>query len=112
MIEVVGAIDKEGRCQHYHQEVDVVAIKFKCCNTYYGCFYCHEHSADHPAMTWPQQEWGCKAIQCGNCKTELTIQAYLNSNYCCPVCQFQFNPRCANHNHLYFDVSLGSKCNL
>ncbi|MCG7406153.1 CHY zinc finger protein [Paenibacillus sp. ACRRX] len=112
MIEVTGAIDKQGRCKHYHQEMDVVAIKFKCCNIYYGCYFCHEDSANHPAVTWPKQEWDSKAIHCGNCQTELTIQTYLNSNYRCPVCQFQFNPKCANHSHLYFEADSVSTCNL
>ena len=28
-------VDKETRCLHYHSEVDRIAIKFYCCNSYY-----------------------------------------------------------------------------
>lgn len=39
--------DDQTRCIHYHSAVDIIAIKFKCCNTYYPCFYCHEEEAGH-----------------------------------------------------------------
>ena len=37
-------------------------------------------------------------------KTEISINEYFNSNYKCPNCSSAFNPKCSNHNHLYFDV--------
>ncbi|MEQ7049667.1 CHY zinc finger protein [Paenibacillaceae sp. P-4] len=103
MIQVKGAIDANTRCCHYHSEVDVIAIKFKCCGTYYGCYYCHEEAEDHEPMVWPIAEWGTKAILCGNCHTELTIHEYLSCNYECPICRTSFNPGCKNHDHLYFE---------
>ena len=103
MIHVAGAIDEQGRCKHYHKEIDIVAIKFKCCDTYYGCYFCHEEAADHKAKVWLKAEWDTKAILCGNCYTKLTIKEYLNCHYRCPLCHFQFNPGCSNHNHLYFE---------
>ncbi|WP_289355543.1 CHY zinc finger protein [Paenibacillus sp. S-12] len=103
MIHVTGAIDTMTRCRHYHSEVDVIAIKFKCCDVYYGCYYCHAEMADHQPIVWPMEEQGAKAILCGSCYAELTIEQYLNSHYKCPVCNVSFNPGCKNHNHLYFE---------
>ncbi|NOU96351.1 hypothetical protein GC093_24500 [Paenibacillus sp. LMG 31456] len=102
MNKVTGAIDGQTRCKHYHSELDIIAIKFKCCDTYYGCYYCHEETVNHEAMVWPKLEWHTKAILCGSCHTELSINQYLNSSYVCPSCNSPFNPGCSNHNHLYF----------
>ena len=95
--------DNQTRCVHYHSELDIIAIKFKCCNTYYPCFTCHEEEADHHPERWRQDEWKTKAVLCGACKTEMTIQEYFDSDYICPSCKAAFNPRCKNHNHLYFE---------
>jgi uncharacterized CHY-type Zn-finger protein len=100
---VIGAIDSHTRCKHYHSERDVIAIKFKCCDTYYGCYYCHEELAGHQPIIWPKQEWQTKAVLCGNCSAEIAIEDYLSSNYQCPECQTDFNPGCRNHYHLYFE---------
>ena len=95
--------DDETRCVHYHSLLDVIAIKFKCCNQYYPCYTCHEEAADHAAKTWSKNEFGTKAILCGVCKNELTIHEYLTSNNQCPFCKTPFNPKCKNHQHLYFE---------
>jgi uncharacterized CHY-type Zn-finger protein len=102
-IKVYGKlIDDETRCEHYHAQVDVIAIKFKCCEKYYPCYQCHEETADHPAQTWTKDEWDIKAILCGVCKNELTINEYMRSGNCCPNCKGAFNPNCSKHYHLYF----------
>ena len=50
MPRVLGpVVDEMTRCVHYRTEVDIVAIKFACCNEYYPCHRCHEETADHPA---------------------------------------------------------------
>ncbi len=103
---VIGASDPQTRCKHYHGELDIVAIKFKCCNTYYGCYYCHEEAVDHPAIVWGAEEAGAVAILCGACRSELTIEEYLNSDAVCPTCTTGFNPRCSNHYHFYFHPDL------
>ena len=42
---VKGAVlDEETRCAHYHSEIDRIAIKFYCCDTYFPCYECHEES--------------------------------------------------------------------
>jgi uncharacterized CHY-type Zn-finger protein len=103
--DVRGALkDKQTRCEHYHLDVDIVAIKFKCCNTYYSCCKCHEEGADHPTEVWKKQEFENKAILCGACGTELTINEYLDSMSSCHYCNASFNSRCKYHSHLYFDL--------
>lgn len=105
MITVKGKIvDDETRCEHYHSPLDVIAIKFKCCNDYYLCYECHKESVDHETKVWQKEEWNTKAILCGVCKEELTINEYFDSNNHCPHCNAAFNPKCSNHYHLYFEV--------
>ena len=87
-IEVRGLkVDKQTRCVHYHTEKDIIAIKYKCCNTYYPCHRCHEEVAGHEALIWKKEERGEKAILCGACGTELTIDAYVRSGSRCPACR-------------------------
>ena len=97
-------IDQQTRCQHWHSELDVIAIKFKCCEKYYPCFSCHEEEADHEPKVWPKSEFDSKAILCGVCGTELSITDYQSSNNTCPNCKAAFNPGCSKHYHLYFET--------
>ena len=95
--------DDETRCVHYGSAMDIIAIKFKCCNTYYSCYYCHEKDADHSATVWNKDEFETPAVLCGKCNQELKITEYKNCNYKCPHCYAAFNPKCSNHDHLYFE---------
>lgn len=97
-------VDQQFRCFHYHSAVDIVAIKFKCCNTYYACYFCHKEIADHETQVWDKEEFMTKAIACGNCSNEMTIAAYLSSGNNCPNCEALFNPKCINHYHFYFFI--------
>ncbi len=97
-------VDEYTRCVHYHSSRDVIAIKFKCCHDYYPCFTCHEEQAGHEHRQWKRNEFNEKAIFCGICKTEMTINEYLNSNNACPFCGTEFNPNCSHHYHLYFEL--------
>jgi uncharacterized CHY-type Zn-finger protein len=99
-------IDDQTRCVHYHSKLDVVAIKFKCCAEYYPCIHCHEEAAGHTVQRWQSSEWNLKAILCGACRHELTINEYFHCNYKCPACDSAFNPACKNHDHLYFESRL------
>ena len=104
-IKVYGKlIDDNTRCVHYHSPLDVIAIKFKCCGEYYPCYQCHEETAGHAALAWNKDEWNTKAILCGVCKTEMSIEQYLGSANQCPFCNASFNPNCSKHYHLYFEV--------
>lgn len=98
-------VDDQTRCVHYHSEKDIIAIRMKCCGEYYPCITCHSETAGHAAAIWPRAEFDTKAILCGACFTELTINEYLQSNNACPECQTNFNPGCSKHYHLYFDMS-------
>ncbi|KQL41869.1 hypothetical protein AN960_00985 [Bacillus sp. FJAT-25509] len=102
-MKVIGSIDLHTRCKHYHTARDIIAIKFKCCDTYFGCYFCHEESTNHEPKVWGKDEWQTKAILCGNCHEELTIQEYQDCHYKCPKCESDFNPGCKNHYHLYFE---------
>ncbi|CAG9620497.1 CHY zinc finger protein [Sutcliffiella rhizosphaerae] len=103
-IQVLGStVDNETRCTHYHSEKDIIAIKFYCCKEYYPCYQCHLEHAKHSIDVWPKSEFHQKAILCGKCKKELTINEYRESNANCPSCLSNFNPRCQLHSHLYFE---------
>lgn len=102
MIVYGASVDDQTRCIHYATALDVVAIKFVCCDRYYPCHLCHEQEADHPARQWPVAERGQDAILCGVCKAELSIEAYLLVDEC-PSCGASFNPNCRLHSDLYFE---------
>lgn len=103
-IEVKGVnVDHHTRCKHYSTERDIIAIKFKCCNTYYPCYQCHNETTNHPTEIWSKAEKHTKAILCGCCGKELTIDEYIESESTCPNCNASFNPGCENHYHLYFE---------
>lgn len=101
--EVKGLLkDKQTRCEHYHTAKDVIAIKFPCCQTYYPCHACHEETAQHSARVWKKEEFDHKAVLCGCCGRELTIDEYLKCGFRCPQCGTEFNPNCRLHYSLYF----------
>ena len=90
------------QCAHYHSKRDVVAIRFKCCDAFYACIHCHEELADHAPERWTKDEWHTQAILCGRCRNTLSIAEYMGSENVCPRCRAEFNPRCADHYHYYF----------
>ena len=96
-------MDAQTRCKHYHSLRDIIAIKFNCCQQYYPCFECHEETADHPARVWRKVDWNIKAVLCGACGHEMTINEYLSSKNQCPSCRSAFNPNCSKHYQLYFE---------
>ncbi|MBI4512762.1 MAG: hypothetical protein HY702_01510 [Gemmatimonadetes bacterium] len=97
-------VDAHTRCVHYDGPRDIVAIKFRCCGRYYACYSCHEELESHPAARWARGEFGERAVLCGACGAELTINAYLACGYRCPSCGAGFNPGCARHHPLYFET--------
>lgn len=96
-------VDDETRCIHYASPLDVVAIRFKCCGKYYPCYQCHEEAEAHPIERWEKREWDTKAVLCGVCKHEMTIREYMGAS-ACPHCGAPFNPGCAAHYPLYFQI--------
>jgi uncharacterized CHY-type Zn-finger protein len=97
-------VDPRGRCAHYRSPEDVVAVRFPCCGAFWACHACHAGLADHEAERWPASDFRRKAVRCGACGAELTIDAYLDSPSECPRCGAAFNPRCERHHHLYFEA--------
>lgn len=98
-------LDPNSRCLHFHSQTDVIAIKMRCCATYYACIDCHTALAGHSAEVWPRAEWGRKAVLCGVCGREMSMNEYMGSGDRCPHCSAPFNPGCRKHYHLYFDDS-------
>ncbi|MBY0433725.1 MAG: chromophore lyase [Cyclobacteriaceae bacterium] len=98
-------VDSETRCVHYHSDLDIIAIKFKCCEQFYPCFECHEETAGHQSVVWGLNERKEKAVLCGVCRYEMSIDEYLQCENRCPSCQAKFNPGCEKHYHLYFEMN-------
>ncbi|WP_077303063.1 CHY zinc finger protein [Virgibacillus pantothenticus] len=110
MVHIYGqVVDQETRCVHYHSSEDIIAIKFKCCQKYYPCYQCHQHAESHPIEVWPKDQFNQKAILCGVCKTEFTIEQYLHINQCTD-CGSVFNDGCRLHHHLYFKGTYKTRC--
>lgn len=97
------AVDPQTRCTHYDDRQDVVAIAFPCCEPFYPCFRCHDAVTDHDRERWPSARFDEHAVLCGACTRTLSIDDYLGVD-CCPHCGHAFNPGCADHYDLYFDV--------
>jgi len=97
-------VDEQTRCFHYHSSLDVIAIKFKCCNEFFACYFCHKEVADHITEKWSKDEYKTKAVLCGSCKKEISINAYMRCDNICPNCKANFNPGCLNHYPLYFEL--------
>jgi uncharacterized CHY-type Zn-finger protein len=98
------ALDPQTRCAHYHGALDIIAIKMRCCGTYYACRECHDELADHPAQVWPVEAWDEAAILCGACAASLSVRQYMACENQCPACGGRFNPGCRTHYHLYFEA--------
>jgi uncharacterized CHY-type Zn-finger protein len=94
-------VDDQTRCIHWSGPLDVVAMRFACCDEYWPCFDCHA-SADHEPAVWPLDRFDEPAVLCGVCRSELTVNEYLAVD-ACPRCGASFNPGCALHHHLYFE---------
>lgn len=95
-------VDPQTRCVHYGSPLDVVAIKMKCCDTYFACKDCHAALTGHPLEPWPREEWAEAAVLCGVCESQLSIEQYLRAANACPNCAAPFNPRCRDHYSYYF----------
>ena len=100
-----GRCRPETRCRHYAGPTDVIAIRFKCCATFYPCIDCHRALADHEPQVWPIAEHDEQAVLCGACGATLGIAEYLNGDSACPRCGAGFNPGCKLHHHLYFETA-------
>lgn len=98
-------------CAHWHSPLDVVAIHFHCCGHTYPCLHCHDEAEDHPVTPWPtatEPDRSQNAVLCRSCGAWLTVGEYLDLYGAaaphCPHCAASFNPGCALHSHIYFEV--------
>ncbi|MDV7348763.1 CHY zinc finger protein [Halorubrum distributum] len=99
------SVDPETRCAHWDAPVDVVALRFGCCETYYPCDACHDAATDHEAVPWPRGRFDEPAVLCGACGTTLTAREYLAADDdACPACGAAFNPGCRKHRDRYFEI--------
>ena len=98
------SLQEQTQCMHYHSELDVVAVRFKCCDTFYACVRCHDELANHPPSVWNKSERETNAIYCGSCRGTMSISEYLGCGSRCPLCGAAFNPGCADHYHFYFEL--------
>lgn len=96
-------LDTQMRCAHWHSDLDIIAIKMKCCGVYYACKDCHDALAGHAPQVWPKSEFNETAVLCGGCGTELSIRQYFDCENTCPACGAGFNPGCGRHYHFYFE---------
>src|SRR4051812_6566454 len=104
-VTVHGAVlDGETRCAHYNTELDVIAIKFKCCEKWFPCRVCHDEAERHTAEVWLKEQFTERVVLCGRGGHQLSIDEYLNSNSMCPTCAGKFNPSCASHYSFYFEI--------
>lgn len=101
-------VDGQSRCVHWHSPLDVIALKFKCCEQYYACYSCHDELTTHLVERYDiLKNKDEKVIICGVCKTELTFEDYSVGDNCetdlsCRNCEAKFNPGCKLHYDLYF----------
>ena len=106
MIEIHGSlVDEQTRCVHYNTPLDVVAVQLKCCGRYYACYLCHAKSELHDVTCWNIADYARQAVLCGVCKDLLTIEEYLSCGFSCPSCRSSFNPGCAKHFDIYFELA-------
>ncbi|KAH3900132.1 Hot13p SCDLUD_003100 [Saccharomycodes ludwigii] len=96
-------VDEKSRCIHWHGDLDIIALKFKCCpNTYYSCYTCHQELCNHKVEKYNRLDNKVNLIICGNCRKEFTFQEYVTSDYKCLNCKQKFNPGCKLHYDMYF----------
>lgn len=93
-------VDSQSRCVHWNGELDIIALKFKCCERYYACHECHSELTDHEVVKYSRDSPD-DLIICGVCNVEMTFEQYSVLN--CPNCSSKFNPACKLHYDLYFD---------
>lgn len=99
-------VGPETRCRHYRTELDVIAIRFPCCDTFFPCFECHAAVTDHDAERWGADDSTANAVLCGVCGSVLTVREYVDCGDDCPECGAAFNPGCRTHYDRYFVAEL------
>ena len=89
-------VDAQGRCAHWHSDVDVVANTCGACHELWACALCHDELADH---RFAPVDRHLPSVMCGACGRMMTHAEYGAS---CPACGHPFNPGCKTHEDVYF----------
>ena len=97
------AVGPETRCKHWDSDLDIVALRFGCCEVFSPCHACHAETADHDPEPWPRARFDDPAVLCGACGATLSARMYLDSSDACPACGAAFNPGCRRHRNRYFE---------
>ena len=98
-------LDPQARCAHYHSRLDIIAIKMRCCATYYACRECHDDLADHACEPLGRPKPGTRPPSCAAPVNQVSIRQYMDCADTCPACAAPFNPGCRSHYHLYFEAA-------
>ena len=90
-------LDDEGRCSHYHQANDIVALKCSQCKKYFACYKCHDEIENHKFVSTDKENF---PVMCGHCGILLNFDDYALGT--CIKCKSVFNPNCHLHWDIYF----------
>lgn len=96
------------QCAHWHSPLDIIAIRHACCLKFYACITCHNALEQHEPTVWLMSQRGERAVLCGQCKYQLSIDEYLQSGSRCTNCEAGFNPGCKGHWGMYFEMESAS----
>lgn len=100
-------VDDQGRCVHYDGPTDVVCHRFPDTGwTFWACHKCFHHAEGRPRRLWEAKEATELAVQCGVCRSILSIAYYRErqeaGDHSCPHCHAAWNPKCVGHRGHYF----------
>ncbi|MBQ0052018.1 MAG: hypothetical protein KBT11_08140 [Treponema sp.] len=90
--------DDQGRCQHYHTELDIIANRCGQCRKLYSCYKCHDELEDHKFLPMDSKEKD--TVMCGVCGKLFSYNEYSELEKC-TNCGGKFNPRCSLHKSCY-----------
>src|SRR5260370_38542384 len=96
------SVNQQTQCAHYHSERDVVAVQFKCCDTFYACIDCHNELAGHTPLVWGKDARKTPAVLCGKCQNTMSISADLDCRGFSPLRGTAFNPGGSRHGAPHF----------
>lgn len=95
-------VDDQSRCEHWKSPLDIVALRFRCCDEFYACYSCHQECTNHGVKRYSLKDAkSTTLVICGVCRLQMTFEQYHQLN--CPRCHSPFNPGCKLHYHLYFE---------
>ncbi|OFI49317.1 hypothetical protein BG261_01675 [Floricoccus tropicus] len=92
-------VDNQGRCQHYHTDLDIIANRCQICNKLYSCFKCHDENELHSFEGFDFNS-NKLSVMCCVCGQEFSYKIYSELTNC-PSCKSAFNPRCKLHKNIY-----------